>query len=352
MTKRIYVAYTGGTIGMKLTDSGYAPEAGFLSAQIAAMPEFKNPIMPKFDLHEYNPLLDSANMTHHNWREIAEDIAAHYEAYDGFIVLHGTDTMAYTASALPFMLSGLQKPVILTGSQIPLCEVRSDARENLITALLLAANYAIPEVCLYFGSTLLRGCRATKISAGGFDAFDSPNYPPLGVVGIDIDIDWDHVLPVDRSIRNQLTLQPLDTSEVSVLRLFPGLSAHMLRNMLQPPLKGLIIEAYGVGNGPEKSRDVMDALTEASERGVVIVVCSQCLRGTVDLNDYSAGSALARAGAISGYDMTTETALAKLRYLFSLGLSSDDVRAAMQTDLVGELTRPDEDSPYPNHVMG
>jgi L-asparaginase len=341
VSKRIYVAYTGGTIGMKRTESGYAPEPGYLTAQIATMPEFQNPALPAFDLHEYDPLLDSANMTHHNWREIAEDIAAHYEEYDGFIVLHGTDTMAYTASALPFMLSGLQKPVILTGSQIPLCEVRSDARENLITALMIAARYPIPEVCLHFGSTLLRGCRSTKVSAGGFDAFASPNYPPLGTVGVDIDIDWDHVLLSDRDVHNRLTLQPLDTSAVSVLRLFPGISADMVGNMLQPPLKGLIIEAYGVGNGPEKSRDLMDALAAASARGVVIVVCSQCLHGTVDLADYAAGSALARAGAISGYDMTTETALAKLRYLFSLNLTPDEIRAVMQTNLVGELTRPD-----------
>ena len=171
MKKRIYIAYTGGTIGMRPTASGYAPAPGFLEAQLAAMPELRSELMPEYDIHEYTPLLDSSNITPTEWMTIAQDLAAHYEDYDGFIVLHGTDTMAYTASALAFMLQGLRKPVIFTGSQIPLCEVRNDARENLITVLLLAARYAIPEVCLYFGDALLRSCRAVKVNAEGFDAF-------------------------------------------------------------------------------------------------------------------------------------------------------------------------------------
>ena len=193
MRKRVYIAYTGGTIGMKRTRDGYVPASGFLQQQMEAMPELKHPSMPRFDVHEYAPLLDSSNMTPREWVAIARDIGDHYDEYDGFVVLHGTDTMAYTTSALPFMLHGLGKPVIVTGSQIPLCEVRNDARENLITSLLIAANYDIPEVCLYFGGKLLRGCRAVKVSADGFAAFDSPNVPPLGTVGIDIEINWDLV---------------------------------------------------------------------------------------------------------------------------------------------------------------
>src|SRR5205085_12569490 len=164
------------------------PQPGYLQKQMAPMPELRNPSMPAFTIHEYSPLLDSSNMTPREWVKIARDIAGVYGRYDGFVVLHGTDTMAYTASALPFMLSGLAKPVIVTGSQIPLCEVRNDARENLITSLLIASSYDVPEVCLYFGGKLLRGCRAVKVSADGFAAFDSPNFPPLGLVGIDIEI--------------------------------------------------------------------------------------------------------------------------------------------------------------------
>src|SRR2546430_3385601 len=178
---------------MQRTRAGYRPQPGYLQKQMAAMPELRHASMPSFTIHEYDPLLDSANMTPREWVGIARDIADNYPRYDGFVVLHGTDTMAYTASALPFMLRGLGKAVIITGSQIPLCEVRNDARENLITSLMIAAAHDIPEVCLYFGGKLLRGCRAVKVSASGFAAFDSPNVPPLGTVGIDIDINWELV---------------------------------------------------------------------------------------------------------------------------------------------------------------
>ncbi len=193
MPKRLYIAYTGGTIGMRRTPDGYAPAAGFLEAQMTAMPELADPRMPAYEIHEYDPLLDSSNMRPADWVRIGRDIVAHYDAYDGFIVLHGTDTMAYTASALPFFLQELRKPVIVTGSQIPLCEIRNDARANLITSMLIAAEYPVPEVCLYFGGKLLRGCRSVKVDADGLDAFDSPKYPPLGTVGVEIQIDPAHL---------------------------------------------------------------------------------------------------------------------------------------------------------------
>ena len=334
--KRVYIANTGGTIGMVRTRSGYAPKRGSLQQQLAQMPELRRETMPAYTIHDYEPLLDSSNMTPRDWVKIANDIAANYDRYDGFIVLHGTDTMAYTASALPFMLSGLRKPVIITGSQIPLCEIRNDARENVITSLLLAANYAIPEVCLYFGGKLLRGCRATKVSAAGFAAFDSPNFPPLGTVGIDISIHRDLVRkPRARRFEVQEVARPI----VSALRLFPGISPELVRNVLRPPLQGLVLETYGVGNGPDHDRAFLDALAEATTRGVVIVDCTQCLEGTVDLTEYAAGSALAEAGVISGFDMTAEAALAKLYYLFSRGLSPARVKIEMQKDLRGELTQ-------------
>src|SRR5205085_8527156 len=181
--------------------------------------------MPAYKIHEYTPLLDSSNMTPREWVKIARDVEANYDRYDGFVVLHGTDTMAYTASALPFMLQGLRKPVIITGSQIPLCEIRNDARENLITSLLIAAGDPIPEVCLYFGGRLLRGCRAVKVSADNFAAFASPNFPPLGEVGTDIEINWDIVRPPGN--RRRLVVQDLAAPVVSALRLFPGISPEL-----------------------------------------------------------------------------------------------------------------------------
>jgi L-asparaginase len=338
MRKRVYIIYTGGTIGMQRTADGYAPAPGYLAAQLAALPELHDVAMPAYDIHEYNPLLDSANMTPADWLKIAEDIAAHYDAYDGFIVLHGTDTMAYTASALPFMLQGLGKPVILTGSQLPLFEVRNDARENLITVMLIAANYPIPEVCLYFGDKLLRGCRAVKVNAVGFDAFDSPNYPPLGTVGIHIDIDWARILPPPEEAV-PLTVQALHTGQVGTLRLFPGIATDIVAYSLRAPVKGLILETYGVGNGPTDNRAFMAALADAVARGVVIVDRTQCLKGTVDLEGYATGSALAKIGVLSGFDITVEAALAKLSYLFNRYDDVAIVKQQMQVNLRGELTK-------------
>lgn len=337
MSKRVYIANTGGTIGMKKTARGYAPEPGYLAEQMAQISALQSPHMPNYYLHEYDPLLDSANMTPKDWLKIAQDIADHYDDFDGFVILHGTDTMAYTASALPFMLEGLKKPVILTGSQIPLCEVRNDARENLITAMILAAEYPIPEVCLYFGDKLLRGCRTMKVNANGFDAFGSPNFPPLGKVGIDIVLNWGAIRPLPST--TPLTIHPLNGSCISAFRLFPGISADIVRNVLQPPLKALVLEAYGVGNGPDHDPKFIAALTEANERGVIIVDCTQCFSGSVDLNDYVTGAALAAAGVISGYDLTVEAALAKLFYLLSQDLPPETVKLLMQTNLRGELTR-------------
>ncbi len=337
MKKRVYIANTGGTIGMQKTGDGYAPAPGFLQEQMAVMPELKHEIIPEYVIHEYDPLLDSSNMTPDDWFKIAQDIADHYDQYDGFIVLHGTDTMTYTASALPFMLQGLRKPVIITGSQIPLCEVRNDARENLITAMIIAADFPIPEVCLCFGNKLLRGCRSVKVSADGFDAFASPNFPPLGAIGIDIEINRDLLIPVPQA-EKLLEVKELSNASVAALRLFPGISADIVRNILQPPLQGLVMEAYGVGNGPSNDRRFMAALAEATARGVVIVDCTQCLAGTVDLGDYATGSALARTGVISGYDMTAEATLAKMVYLFSQNLPVETIKELMQTDLRGELT--------------
>ena len=338
MRKRVYIAYTGGTIGMQKAADGYSPVPGYLQNQMSTLPELRRDTMPEYDIREYEPLLDSSNMTPVDWLEIADDIAAHHNQYDGFVVLHGTDTMAYTASALPFMLQDLQKPVILTGAQIPLCEVRNDARENLITAMLIAANFKIPEVCLCFGSKLLRGNRTIKVDADGFDAFDSPNFPALGQVGIEIKINWELVRPALKTNKT-VAVKPMLVSRVAVLRLFPGISADIVSNVLQPPIKGLVLETYGIGNGPEDTR-LLSALKAATDRGVVVINCTQCLKGTVNMDDYATGSALAQAGVIGGFDMTVEAALAKMAYLFSCKLSPQVIKEKLQTDLRGELSRP------------
>jgi L-asparaginase len=187
MKKRSYIAYTGGTIGMQRSSQGYIPQAGFMENCLANMPEFHREEMPDYAIHEYSPLIDSSDMTPADWQRIAEDIRDHYNDFDGFVVLHGTDTMSYTASALSFMLEDLHKPVIITGSQIPLAELRSDGQQNLLDSLYIAANYPVQEVTLYFNNQLFRGNRSTKVHADGFHAFDSPDFPPLLDAGIHIE---------------------------------------------------------------------------------------------------------------------------------------------------------------------
>lgn len=333
MKRTVYIAYTGGTIGMKRTPGGYRPAPGFLAEQLAT-PAFRHPELPETVLHEYAPLLDSSEMSPADWERIAQDIAENYDAYDGFVVLHGTDTMAYSTSALSFMLENLGKPVIVTGSQIPLFELRSDARENLVTSLLLAASAPLSEVCLYFGGVLLRGNRARKVSASGFGAFASPNAPVLGRVGVEIALNESLFLPPPDA---PLNVKALDRVNVGALRLFPGISASILRNILQEPLQGLVLETYGSGNAPQQP-DFLAVLREATARGVVIVNCTQCWRGGVD-NSYATGRQLSDAGVTSGFDLTPEAALTKLTYLLSVESSAEAVREEVQRNLRGELTR-------------
>jgi L-asparaginase len=335
--KSVYVAYTGGTIGMKPGRDGYCPAPGFLAEQMQAMPELHRPEMPRYEIREYEPLLDSSNMTPADWMKIGRDLHAHYHDFDGFIVLHGTDTMAYSASALSFMFDHLAKPVLFTGSQIPLAEVRSDARANLVNSLLIAAGWKIPEVCLFVGRLLLRGNRATKVSADRYLAFESPNYPHLGESEVDLKIHRNRLLPRPS---DPVGFTDVGRPQVADIRLFPGMTAAMLRRFLAPPLQGVVLHTYGVGNAPDDP-ELLEALRQATAHGVVVVNCTQCLHGAVQMESYATGRTLARAGVISGYDMTPEAALTKLYVLLSRYAEPDEVRRLMRRNLRGELTRPE-----------
>lgn len=333
MRKRVCIIYTGGTIGMARTEHGYAPQKAYIESALSEINELNSLDMPAFDLIEYDPLLDSSNISVKEWIKIAQDIEEKYEDYDGFVVLHGTDTMAYTASALSFMLEGLTKPVILTGSQIPLCEIRNDARDNLITALMIAGTYHIPEVCLYFGGKLLRGNRATKISADDLIAFDSPNYPALAEAGVRIVLNEKNIWKTGKGLK----LSKFEEHQIAVLKIFPGIQFEVFENILTSNLKGIVFEAFGAGNIPENHGALLKILKKAQENGTIIVVCTQCLRGSAIIGEYETSLGFANAGAVSGYDMTVEAAVAKLYYLLSLGYDVDKIKKLMETNLRGEL---------------
>ncbi|HET7800555.1 MAG TPA: type I asparaginase [Humibacillus xanthopallidus] len=335
MSDTVFVLHTGGTIGMVDTAHGSAPVAGALAPYLDWIVESSNGELPPIEFFELDPPIDSANATPEDWCAIARVLHERRDDHSGFVVLHGTDTMAYTSSALSFLLPSFGKPVVVTGSQIPISRTRSDGRQNFIGALQVAARGDIREVSLLFGEVVLRGNRATKIDASGLDAFDSPRLAPLADIGIDI--------VANPSIAHagqgepRLVAGPL--GKVAAMRLFPGFSASILANLCQPPLQGLVLEAYGAGNGPANDRDFLAAVEAATAAGIVVVVVTQCVRGSVQPGAYATGSALLRAGAVPGYDLTSEAALSKLAVLLGQGLDAARVRELMQHNIAGELTR-------------
>ncbi|MGL5742872.1 MAG: asparaginase [Legionella sp.] len=335
MKKRILIINSGGTISCIKTENGYEPAPGYVASALQQIPLLQHDDMPEYTIKEYHPLLDSSNMTVHDWNRIARDIAENYEQFDGFVVFHGTDTMAYTASALSFMLEHLAKPVILTGSQIPLSEVRNDAIDNVVTSLWLCAHQPIHEVCIYFNQNLLRGNRTQKISSQGFKAFDSPNYPHLASIGIDIKVHKNLLL---KPPRTHFHLQTIEPQFIANFRLFPGFATDVLDYILNQPICGLILETYGAGNAQNNDQRFLKLLKDACARGVIIINCTQCQQGGVEMGQYATGYTLKKAGLLSGHDMTPEAAHCKLLYLLSKRLDVSEIKKLMDMNLCGELT--------------
>lgn len=333
MKGRVLIVYCGGTIGMLPSADGYVPMPGF-AGRLHAHWDDGAEALPDYDLIELEHLIDSANLVPADWARIAGVVVEQWHNYDGFVLLHGTDTMAYTASALSFLLRGCDKPVILTGSQIPLAQPRTDALDNLATSLILAASGRVHEVCIYFRGRLLRGNRARKVRSTGFDAFDSPNAPWLGEVGIDLHLRDDLLLPKGEP---DFRIPTFDASRVAVLNVYPGMPASLLDAVLASPgLQGLVLATYGVGNPPDADKALMDSLQRALQAGISVLNISQCYQGQVSQGAYATGAALNRIGVIPGNDLTPEAAFAKLHVLLALGYSGERLAALLTRSLCGE----------------
>lgn len=339
--KHIGIVYAGGTIGMHETAHGYAPAPDFPAA-LRILLNRQEETLPRYTLHAYEKPIDSANARPQDWQRIARDLAARYDDYDGFVLLHGTDTMAYTASALSFMLRGLRKPVIVTGSQIPMGVADSDAPHNLSTALHLAASEAISEVAIYFNRRLLRGNRAVKLSTEDVAAFDSPNYPRLaeveGDASNDIHFNSAALLARPQSGSERFELPDYADRLVLPLRFVPGLPLRVVEALLDLQPQAMILQCYGSGNVPNNDPALFRLLERAHSTGVVLVACSQSPHGHVAIGRYAAGAGLRAAGVVGAQDMSFEAVFTKLHHLFALDLPEDLIRTQLLRNLSGELT--------------
>jgi L-asparaginase len=336
----ILIIYTGGTIGMvqdpetrslvpidfrHITD--HVPELGRFGYSIHSV--------------SFDPVKDSSNIDPVIWTKMADIIEQAYDHFDGFVILHGTDTMAYSASALSFILGNLRKPVILTGSQLPIGLLRTDGRDNLITAIEIAAartndQPAVPEVCIYFDSKLTRGNRSSKVSAEHFDAFESPNYPPLAEVGLHLR--YYHNLIRKIPGENKLTIHKNFDNNVASLKLFPGISRNLVRAILEAEgLRGLIVETFGSGNAPT-FKWFIDDLRQFIEKGGIILNVTQCHGGSVEMGMYETSRVMLEAGVISGRDMTFEASVTKLMYLLGRYQSREEIIRSLEISLAGEIT--------------
>ena len=335
MKQKILIIYAGGTIGMQGSENGYVPVAGFEQQVRQQLSSDNAHQLPMYEMLELDQLIDSSNLQPHHWTELARIIEAQWQQYDGFVLLHGTDTMAYTASMLSFMLQGMDKPVIITGSQIPLAELRNDALDNLMTSLMLAGGYNIPEVCICFNGRLLRGNRASKLKSTSLDAFDSPNYGFLGQVGINIELHAERMLS---SGLRRFNVPEFNSDAVVVLPVYPGLSARVARDLLNhTSVKGVVLHTYGAGNPPDANTELMTLLEQAVQRGITIVNVTQCVQGQVSQGAYATGAALNRIGVIAGSDLTLEAAFTKLHYLVATE-PQEKISQLMSQSLCGEMS--------------
>lgn len=338
--KSVLLIYTGGTIGMvhdPLTKLLVPLNFDHLSSQLPELKQFDFNI----GVHSFEKPIDSSNMNPKIWKELALVIEKNYNTYDGFVILHGSDTMAYTASALSFMLENLSKPVILTGSQLPIGMIRTDGKENIISSIEIAAakndkgEAMVPEVAIYFEYRLHRGNRTTKISATNFNAFQSSNYPDLAEAGVTISYNENRI---KRSSGKSLKVNLEMDNQVMILKMYPGINENYLNAILETKnLKGIILETYGSGNATTDEYFI-NFINAAIRKGISIVNCTQCSSGAVILGKYETSAKLLEAGVISGKDMTTEAALTKLMHLLGKGMSNHDIKQAFAVNFCGEIS--------------